>query len=54
MRTHQYLLGDFVNALFSTPLFQERFKLYVQFIEALGFEGRVVYTYVNNLTFLTI
>ncbi len=50
MRPHQYLLGDFVNALFSKPSFQERFTLYVNFIETLGFEGRVVYTYLPLLS----
>ena len=45
MRTFQYILGDFVNALFSTASFQERFNLYVQCVEKLGFEGRVVYTF---------
>ncbi|OQX07776.1 MAG: hypothetical protein BWK73_27150 [Thiothrix lacustris] len=50
MRPFQYLLGDFVNALFSEPAFQERFTLYVNFIETLGFEGRVVYTYLPLLS----
>ncbi len=50
MRPHQYLLGDFVNTLFSKPSFQERFTLYVNFIETLRFEGRVVYTYLPLLS----
>lgn len=50
MRPHQYLLGDFVNTLFSKSSFQERFTLYVNFIETLGFEGRVVYTYLPLLS----
>jgi DNA-binding CsgD family transcriptional regulator len=45
MYTPQYLLGDFVIALLSTSSFQERLNRYVNFIETLGFEGRVVYTY---------
>ena len=50
MHTPQYLLGDFVNALFAKPSFQERFALYVNFIETLGFDGRVVYTYLPVLS----
>ena len=49
MSVNPHLLGDFVNALFNTPAFPERFKLYVSFIETLGFEGRVVYSFLPLL-----
>jgi DNA-binding CsgD family transcriptional regulator len=49
MSINPHLLGDFVNALFSTAAFPERFKLYVSFIETLGFEGRVAYSFLPLL-----
>lgn len=49
MHTFRYLLGEFVDVLFSAASIQERFTLYVNFIGTLGFEERVVYTYVPLL-----
>lgn len=41
-------LGDFVQALYAAKSFEQRFKVYEQYIQKLGFEGGT-YTYIPRI-----